>query len=734
MKLQQAKEELRERLPLSTKLWLKRMAVGSVASVIRLAARLYKLADRILLSATTHGLDLRRAWDVPAAPRAPFMQPFGARDFLFLMNAMSGAARPSLSPTRDIRASIIIPVYNKAEFTFQCLRSLLREIDFNDTEVIVVNNASTDETRQVLSFLGDYVRVIENETNLGFVDACNVGAAAARGAHLVFLNNDTAVLPGWLDHLLETIEGDDSIGAVGSLFLYPDWRIQEAGAIIWRDGAAFHYGWGKALDDRRYTFAREVDYCSGASLLIRRDLFERLGGFDRRYAPAYYEDADLCFGVRSLGYRVVYQPASRLIHYEGATAGTDTRTGFKHFQIVNREKFVEKWRAELERESYPNDPARAELAANRKRGPYVFVFDDRIPTPDRDAGSARMLFILKSLAEWSKPVFVPVSKSVWPEHEKILWRAGIETVSALTWPHLLKTREFHAAILSRPEVAEALLPALRRAAPDLKIIYDMVDAHFVRLERESRLNGDARAAREAARFRKVETRLARASDLVWCASTEDRKAMERAAPGVSYAVIPTIHSPRARGASFDARAHLLFIGSFRHRPNADGLLYYLREIHPLVREALPGVRINIVGDGAPPEIESHVSEDVRVLGYVPDVEPLFNDSRVMVAPLRFGAGAKGKIGEALAHGLPVVTTSIGAEGMGFTDGKELVIADTPQDFADAVARVYHERELWQRLSEAGFAFVEERLSPRIVGALINDSVRELGEQKSELKR
>src|SRR5436309_3300019 len=143
----------------------------------------------------------------------------------------------------------------------------------------------------------------------------------------VFLNNDTVVLPGWLKALVETIERDERAGAVGSLFLYPDGRIQEAGAILWSNGEAFHYGWGRSPDDRRFTFAREVDYCSGASLLVRKDLFQRLGGSDRRYAPAYYEDADIAMGVRSLGYEVVYQPLSRLVQHESATDDTDARTG-----------------------------------------------------------------------------------------------------------------------------------------------------------------------------------------------------------------------------------------------------------------------------------------------------------------------------------------------------------------------------------------------------------------------
>src|SRR5437660_5650926 len=384
------KRFLSEKLPLSLKLRLKRAVFAPVALSLRLGARAYNFAARLAESAEANGLDLRRAWDVRATARAPHVETWGAIDFLFLVRAASDQnreARTDEDEVRAIKTSIVIPVFNKVEFTFQCLRSLLREINGDYTEVIIVNNASTDETSEILSHFSGFVRVIDNDTNRGFVDACNQGASVARGKYLVFLNNDTVVLPGWLDALVETAERDPRAGAVGSLFLYPDGRVQEAGAILWSNGEAFHYGWGKSPEDRRFTFAREVDYCSGASLLSRRELFERLGGFDRRYAPAYYEDADLCMGVRSLGFKVVYQPLSRLIHYEGATAGRDTRTGFKHYQVINREKFYEKWQGVLAREHYGEDLSRAERAANRKWAAQGAVFDERVPTPDADAGS-----------------------------------------------------------------------------------------------------------------------------------------------------------------------------------------------------------------------------------------------------------------------------------------------------------------------------------------------------------
>ena len=660
---QSLKERLKENLPFSAKFLLKRLLVASVGAGVRLAASAVRFKNRLLDAAVKHGLDLERAWNVTprdlTGSRQTQPPPFGASDFLFLTDMIAGAAATGHAQSeRPIRTSIVIPVFNKVEYTFQCLRSLLREIDTEDCEIIVVNNASRDETAGLLARFGGLISVVHNDENRGFVDACNQGAAAARGRFLVFLNNDTVVLPGWLRHLVETAEADAAVGAVGSLLLYPTGVVQEAGAIVWRDGAAHQYGRGGSPDDRRYNFAREVDYCSGASLLVRRELFEQLGGFDRRYAPAYYEDVDLCFGVRSLGRKVVYQPASRLIHYEGVTAGTDTGAGTKHFQVINQKKFYEKWRETLERENFDRHTTPTERAAERRRTPFVFVFDERTPTPDRDAGSARMFLILRSLARWSRPVFIPFNRPRGTEYESLLWREGVETASLVDYARLLRERRPYAAVLSRPEVADALLENVRRASPGTKIVFDMVDAYFIRLGREAEMSGDARARAEAARYREIETRLARASDLVWFASTEDRRALERELGGRPVEIIPTIHTPHGRGLPFQERRDLLFVGNLHHRPNSDGVRHFMREIFPLVREALPGVRLTIVGENSSPEISAYASDSVRVTGYVPDVDPFFERSRVFVAPIRFGAGVKGKIGESLAYGLPVVTRGI----------------------------------------------------------------------------
>lgn len=725
-----AKKNFRERMPYSARLFGRRLFVNTVGALVRLSARVYNFGGRVVALAVTHGLDLHRAWDVKAAPRPPFAEQYGAHDFLLLMDAISGRGDSAPAPERPIRTSIILLCHDEIELTFQCLRSLLREVALDDTEIIVVNNASTDETKRVLSHFGGLIRALHLGHHLGSVGGYNEGARAARGEYLVFLKNDTVVLPGWLKSLVEVAANDPQAGAVGSMLVSPDWTLQEAGGIVWQSGEALPYGQGKSPEDPRYNFSREADYCNSASLLIRRDLFERLGGFDTRYAPADYEDTDICFGVRSLGYKVIYQPHSRLLHFEDATAGQDAGTGFEQHRLLNREKFREKWRETLEREHFEQGAASLERAADRRAGPAVLVVSDRVPTPDRDAGSARMVFTLGLLARWCRPVFVSLSKERRPEYERQLWKLGVETIGSADFLDLAERGTFEVAILSRPHVAEAVLPALRSRSPSLRIIFDMVDTYFIRLEREHRLTLDEGTAEEARRYRELELRLVRASDLVWCASSEDRKAVAREAPEVRIEVVPTIHPLHTRGKSFARREHLLFLGNLSHRPNADAVHHFIRDIFPLVKRALPGVKFYVVGDRVTPEIAAYASADIEVLGYVPDIEPLFRDCRLMVVPLRYGAGIKGKLGESLSYGLPVVTTPTGAEGFGLTDGVEALIADDPQAFAAAVVRAYEQEDLWERLAERGHRHVEKYFTPEAVAEVINSSVRGLASTKT----
>ena len=390
-----------------------------------------------------------------------------------------------------------------------------------------------------------------------------------------------------------------------------------------------------------------------------------------------------------------------------------------------REQLLAKWR-KLRGREHPEDYAlpSAKLV-DTSPGLHVIVFDDHIPAPDQDSGSARMFLILKSLVKLGQPVFISLSNLRRPEYERMLNQAGVEIVPWTDYKRVLKRRRFQAALFSRPDVAGALMSSVKRTAPQIKTIYDTVDIAFLRLEREYQLTGTEKVAQAARRYKKLETRLARSCDQVWCVTAEDQTALAREAPSARFEIIPTIHALQDRGNSFPARKGLVFIGNFLHRPNTDAIHYFMQEIYPLVREAIPEVTLFIVGDHALPELAAYASNDVTITGYVADVDPIFQNCRVFIAPLRFGSGIKGKIGQALSYGLPVVTTPVGAEGMNLQNGNEAIIADGAREFLAALISVYNDPALWQRLSDNGYSHVSRHFTPEVVEQKVHQAIKTL---------
>jgi O-antigen biosynthesis protein len=373
------------------------------------------------------------------------------------------------------------------------------------------------------------------------------------------------------------------------------------------------------------------------------------------------------------------------------------------------------------RETFQNRPAKNEVLKRQ-----MVVCYDRAPRPDTDSASVRMSAILQLLSQTWHVVFVPIYRTADDRiYEQRLEEIGVEIISTVDFELRFKRESVAAIILSYPLVADLMFDRARRSLPAAKIIFDTVDVQFVRLEREFELTGDARRRREAAELKKIETKLARAADAVWCVTADDKRFLQQFAPDALVEIVPNIHKSANRGLPFAARRDLLFVGSYRHRPNADAVFYFLDEIFPLVLRRLPDARLIVVGSHPTPEILARASENVIVKGFVAEVELLFAESRVFVAPLRYGAGMKGKIGQALAHGLPVVTSGVGAEGMNLQHEREVLIADAPADFAAEIHRVYADENLWERLAGNGFRFVEENLSPRVVGAKIENALRDL---------
>ena len=609
--------------------------------------------------------------------------------------------RPLVIPTMvdSSGVTIVVPVRNHAVLTYNCLEAIVSHTPAGRYEVIVVDNASGPLTRRMLARVKG-LSVIRLPSNAGFVDACNAGARDARAALILFLNNDTTVCPGWFDALVAPMARDPHVGAVGAKLVYPDGRLQEAGNIVWRDGSGWNYGRDQDAQAPEYSYVREVDYCSAACLMVRRDAFQRLGGFDCRYAPAYYEDTDLCFRLREHGYRVLYQPAARVVHIEGATAGTDPTAGVKAYQTRNRERFVANHRAALQSQ-LAADAAALRVARDRNRGARVLVVDWMAPQPDRDAGSVRMHGLLRILVDLGcRVTFLPDNLALAEPYVTDLQQRGVEVLYGPMSPLAFVTRhaaEFDTVLLCRAPIAAKYVHAVTQATPRPYLVFDTVDLHHLREERQATLDADPLLASQAEATRAIELGVARASDLVWVTSTHEAEILRVRAPGVAVSIVPTIHEIRTDVPPFRARRDLLFIGGFRHPPNEDAIVYFIEAIMPLVREGLPGVRLLVVGADLPARLAAHATADIIMVGHVREVAPLFDASRVSVAPLRYGAGVKGKIGQSLAWGLPVVTTPIGAEGMDLCHGEHLMIGSTPEAFAKGVIDVYGDEATWTRL-------------------------------------
>ena len=628
----------------------------------------------------------------------------------------------TLAPTVQIRfplgttplVSIVIPVHTGAALTRRCLLAIAASTDAPPYEVIVVDDAGDADNLALWSELQG-ARVIVNEENLGYLRSVNRGATEARGRYVLTLNNDTEVQPGWLAALVQRAESAADIGIVVPKLLYPDGSLQEAGGIIFSDGTGWNYGRG--LDPTAATFGhtREVDYGSGACMLIRTDLWRDLGGYDARYEPMYYEDADLCFAARDRGFRVVYEPAAHVVHVEGGSAGTDLGSGGKRYQELNRPKFVEKWHDAIVAEQLAPSPKNVRRASDRNRGMHVLVIDHKVPLPDRDAGSLRMLHLLSLLVDIGcRVTFIPDNLAGVQPYTENLQKLGIEVLHgpvdvgleiASIGPYL------QLAILSRPVVAARYADIVREHAQDATLAYDTVDLHFVREERRAAL-GDGNTVK-AATLRELELGLVRGADVTITVTDEEREIVVAHVPDARVVVIPVVNAIAETVEPPAERAGVLFVGGFEHPPNAGAVLALVRDVMPIVWRELGPVAVRIVGSQPPPEILALAGPDVEVAGWVKDLAPLYAQSRVMVAPLRYGAGLKGKVTQSLAAGLPVVTTPIGAEGLDAVDGRDMLIATDPADLAGAIVKLLGDDELWSELSRNGQELAARVFSPEI---------------------
>ena len=624
--------------------------------------------------------------------------------------------------------SIIIPVYNQFDYTYKCISSIVNTVTDIPYEIIIGDDMSTDNTKEIEKYFTN-IRVNKNESDHGFLMNCNRAARLAKGKYILFLNNDTQVQKNWLSSLVKLIEGDEKIGMVGSKLVYPDGTLQEAGGIIWSDASGWNYGHGKNPELPEFNYVKEADYISGASIMIRASLWNEIGGFDERYKPAYFEDSDLAFEVRKHGYKVMYQPESVVVHFEGVSNGTDLSSGLKKYQVKNKDKFVAKWADELKNQSEP-DCENAFVARDRSQNKKVILMVDHyVPTFDKDAGSRTLYQYLKLFLDKGYSVKLIGDNFYKSEpYTTIYEQMGIEVLVGVwyanNWKEWVKTNSQYIDYiwLNRPHIAIKYVDFLKKHT-NAKIVYYNMDLHFVRLERQYEVTKDIKYLTESRVWKEREFYLMKKVDMNYTISSAEKALINTLDNSIQIKVMGIFSYPKFRvdiSTDFSNRHDIMFVGGFNHDPNVDAVLWFVNEIYPDILKQ-EKCKLILVGSNPPEKIKALASESILVKGFVSDEElqNLYDSCRLVVVPLRFGAGVKGKVLEAMYNGCPLITTSVGAEGI---PGIENIVAieDEPKSFSNRTVELYRDIQALANCSKKGLAYVKENFSVESVWNRIKD--------------
>lgn len=613
--------------------------------------------------------------------------------------------------------SVVVPAHNQYAVTRRCLAALAYAPTRVPFELIVVDDGSSDGTAEALSREAPGVQMIRHDYARGFNQACHSGVAAARGSFIVLLNNDTEPCALWLEELLEPFQRWPDTGMTGSQLLYPDGRLQEAGGIVWGNGEPWNYGRGRNPHEPGVSYTRQVDYVSGAALALRRELWGQLGGFSPEFSPAYYEDTDLAFKVRQAGLVVRYAPLSRVIHHEGLSCGTDTNPetseGLKRFQTLHGPTFQRKWQHAFEGEKEPSFEAAERIKDRGILGRALFI-DHATPRPDRDAGSHAALAEMDLVqALGYKITFLPANLAWLGTYTEELQRRGIEVIHApfvLSLDQFLRERgrEFDLIYLTRYTTVRDSLPLLKEHAPQARLIFCNADLHYLRELRQAQNAGLSGEPGEAAlasvrETRRQELEAMAGVDLTLTYSEIEQaviaaETLGQAATSLCPWVVDLVEQP----SPLVSRSGITFLGSYQHPPNQDAVESFLGDVWPLLNERLPELEFHLYGSGLGPELQERWQsiQGVRVHGWVTDASSVYERHRVFIAPLRSGAGIKGKVIAALAHGIPQVLSPVAAEATGLRHGAEAFIAREPEAWCAAITDLIVDDGLWSRTSEA----------------------------------
>jgi GT2 family glycosyltransferase len=616
---------------------------------------------------------------------------------------------PNVKPT----VSIVIPVHNNFYATYKCLNSLMIGADAIKIEVIIIDDGSSDQTRNIKSIVSG-IRYVRIEERIGFLRGCNLGVTYAQGEYVVVLSNQTEIIAGWLGELLAVFDNFENVGLVGPKLLCSDGTLQGAGGIVWCDGKPISYGSAGNASDPRYCYTRQVDFLSSACLMLPRILWSEVGGFSEIYAPAYFEDVDLAFRIREAGYKTVYVPLSKVINYERQIDEFSIEAGVKRFQNLNRIKFKARWQHTFK--NLGTIFSNLGLIKDRHIGQRALVLDAETPMPDFNAGGYAAIQEMRLLqALGYKCTFVALNMDAVGGYTETLQRMGIECIYlpfASSISEVIETRgtEFDLVYVTRYTVAKETIDHIRRFAAQAKIVLMNADLHFLRQIRAALNSNSDDGLTVATETREDELTVMRKVDLV-LTYTDLEKAviLSHNLASTKVARCPWICETISDVKPYRLRNDLAFLGGFQHPPNLEAVQWFVEHVLPGLGAIAPKVFVRIYGSNIPQALVdlSQSYPQLIIEGWVADVASVYESCKVFIAPLQSGAGIKGKVIGALAHGVPSVLSTIAAEGINIGDGVHAAVVDQPKQWIDRILEIYNCENIWTSMSTNALDFAKK---------------------------